>query len=180
MQAISGARAWLGGPSGTAALGAGGRFAPGAVDLREIELFDEALAELPPGDSALRVRSWHARPRTSCAPNPGRARKLADEAAAMARRLGEPEALAAALVGQHAALLHADHAKQRRRLAEALAVAGELGALEMSALGRHWLLYDLAELGELDEARRRHGELELLAADLQQPLYRRGARGGAY
>ena len=40
-----------------AALGAGGRFyAPGAIDLREIELFDEALAELPPGDSALRVR----------------------------------------------------------------------------------------------------------------------------
>jgi len=51
-------------------------------------------------------------------------------------------------------------------------VAGELRALEMSALGRHWLLYDLAELGVLDEARRRHGELELLAADLQQPLYR--------
>ena len=76
-------------------------------------------------------------------------------------------------MGLHAALLHADHAEQRRRLAEeALAVAGELGAPEMSALGRHWLLYDLAELGELDEARRRHGELELLAADLQQPLYR--------
>ena len=113
-----------------AALGAGGRFyAPGAIDLREIELFDEALAELPPGDSALRVRLG----------TPGReprvrrtqvARAMADEAAAMARRLGEPEALAAALVGQHAALLHADHAKQRRRLAEeALAVAGELGAL---------------------------------------------------
>ena len=41
-----------------------------------------------------------------------------------------------------------------------------------AALGRHWLLYDLAELGELDEARQRHGELELLAADLRQPLYR--------
>jgi len=76
-------------------------------------------------------------------------------------------------VGQHAALLHADHAKERRRLAEeALAVAGELGTLEMSALGRHWLLYDLAELGDLETAWRRHGELELLAADLRQPLYK--------
>ena len=61
----------------------------------------------------------------------------------------------------------------RRRLAEeTLAVAGELGEVETCALGRHWLLYDLAELGELDEAWRRHGELELLAVDLQQPLYR--------
>ena len=157
-----------------AALGAGGRFyAPGAIDLREIELFDEALAELPPGDSALRVRLLARQAENLvCAEPRSRARELADEAAAMARRLGEPEALAAALVGQHAALLHADHAKQRRRLAaEALAVAGELGALEMAALGRHWLLYDLAELGELEEAWRRHGELELLAADLRQPLY---------
>ena len=161
-----------------AALGAGGRFyAPGAIDLREIELFDEALTVLPPGDSALRVRLLARQAENLvCAEPRSRAREPADEAVAMARRLGEPEALAAALVGQHAALLHADHAKQRRRLAEeALAVAGELGALEMSALGRHWLLYDLAELGELAEAWRRHGELELLAADLRQPLYRHAA-----
>jgi hypothetical protein len=158
-----------------AALGAGGRFyAPGAIDLREIALFDEALAELPPGDSALRVRLLARQAENLvCAAPSSRARELANEAVTMARRLGEPEALAAALVGQHAALLHSDHANERRRLAEeALAVAGELGAPEMSALGRHWLLYDLAELGELDEARQRHRELELLAADLRQPLYR--------
>ena len=35
-------------------------------------------------------------------------------------------------------------------------MAGELGDVETCALGRHWLLYDLAELGELDEAWRRH------------------------
>ena len=158
-----------------AALGAGGRFyAPGAVDRPEIELLDEALAGLPPGDSALRVRVLARQAENLVFAEPAaRAGELANEARDMARRLGEPEPLAAALMGLHAALLHADHAKERRRLAaEALAVAGELRALEMSALGRHWLLYDLAELGVLDEARRRHGELELLAADLQQPLYR--------
>ena len=42
-------------------------------------------------------------------------------------------------------------------------MAGELSDAELGALARHWLLYDLAELGELDEARRRHDELERVA-----------------
>ncbi len=54
-------------------------------------------------------------------------------------------------------------------------MAGELGASELAALERHWLLYDLTELGELAEATRRHAELERLAAGLQQPLYRHSA-----
>ena len=104
---------------------------------------------------------------------PERAGELAAEAIGMARRLGEAGALAAALMGRHAALLHAEHAHERRRVGEqALALAGELGALELGALGRHWLLYDLAEMGELDEARRRQAELDQLADELQQPLYR--------
>jgi tetratricopeptide (TPR) repeat protein len=161
-----------------AALGAGGRFyAPGAVDVPEIELLDEALAGLPAGDSALRVRVLARQAENLvCAEPTARARALAGEALDTARRLGEPEPLTAALMGLHAALLHVDHADERRRLAEeALAVAGELGAVETSALGRHWLLYDLTELGQLDEAWRRHVELELLAGELQQPLYRHAA-----
>ena len=164
-----------------AALGAGGRFyAPGATDLPEIEVLDEALAELPAGDSALRVRLLARQAENLVSAEPAaRTRELADEAVDMARRIGEPAALATALMGLHAALLHADHAQERRRLAEeALAVAGELGGVEMSALGRHWLLYDLAELGKLDEAWRRHGELERLAVDLQQPLYRHSSLVG--
>ena len=94
----------------------------------------------------------------------------------MARRLGEPYALAVALMARHAALLHVRHAEERRRMCEeALAVTGELRALELEALGRHWLLYDLVELGELDEARRRHAELKGLSAELQQPLYHHSA-----
>ena len=66
----------------------------------------------------------------------------------MARRIGEPQALAAALEGRHAALLHAEHAHERRRVAEeTLALAGELGASELAALERHWLLYDLDRAG---------------------------------
>ena len=79
-------------------------------------------------------------------------------------------------MGRHAALLHVEHAAERRRVGEELlAVAGELVDAEMGALTRHWLLYDLAELGELDHARARHAELERVAAELQQPLYRHAA-----
>jgi tetratricopeptide (TPR) repeat protein len=102
-----------------------------------------------------------------------RALRLATEAVEMARRLGEASALAAALMGRHAGLLHAEHGDERRRVGEqALALAGELEPLELAALARHWLLYDLAELGDLEEAERRQAELDQLAEELQQPLYR--------
>jgi hypothetical protein len=158
-----------------AALGAGGRFyAPVDPDFDYIDLLEEVLTALEPGDSTLRVRLLARLAENLVLVAPAdRASTAAGEAVDMARRLGEPGALAAALMGRHAALLHVEHATERRRLGEeALALAGELGALELGALARHWLLYDLAELGELDEARRRYAELELLAAELQQPLYR--------
>jgi AAA ATPase domain len=158
-----------------AALGVGGRFyAPGTTDCAYVELLEEALATVEPGDSALRVRVLSRLAENLVfAPPPERAGELARDAVEMARRLGEPDALAAALMARHAALLHARHAPERLRIGEqALALAGELGVLEMAALGRHWLLFDLAELGDLDEARRRHAELAGIAAELQQPLYR--------
>jgi AAA ATPase domain len=158
-----------------AALGAGGRFyAPGTTDEAYIALLEEALAALEPGDSVLRVRLLaRLAEQLVFAPPPERAGERAAEALDMARRLGEAGALTAALMGRHAALLHAEHARERRRDGErALALAGELGTLELGALTRHWLLYDLAELGDFEEARRRHAELERIADELQQPLYR--------
>ena len=158
-----------------AVLGAGGRFyAPGATDDAYIDLLEEALAALEPGDSVLRVQLLaRLAEKLVFAEPPERAGELAAEAIDMARRLGEAGALAAALMGRHAVLLHTEHAAERRRVGEqALALAGELGALELGALGRHWLLYDLAELGELKEARRCQAELDLIADELQQPLYR--------
>ena len=160
-----------------AALGAGGRFyAPVATDFGYTGLLDEVLVALGPADCALRVRVLARLAENLVLAQPAEARKLADEALGMARRLGEPSALAAALMGRHAALLFVEYAPERRRVGEELvAVAGELDDPELAALARHWLLYDLAELGELEEAHRRHRELERLAAELQQPLYRHSA-----
>jgi len=161
-----------------AVLGAGGRFyAPGATDRAYIDLLEEALAALEPGDSTLRVRLLARLAENLVFEQPlVQAAARAADAVGMARRLGEPYALAVALMARHAGLLHARHAEERRRLCEeALAVAGELRAAELDALGRHWLLYDLVELGELDEARRRHSELKRLSAELQQPLYNHSA-----
>ena len=158
-----------------AVLGAGGRFyAPGDTDDPYIELLEEALAALEPGDSVLRVQLLaRLAEKLVFAQPPERAAELADKASGMARRLGEASGLAAALMARHASLLHAEHTLERRRIGErALALAGELGDLELGALGRHWLLYDLAEMGDLDEARRRQTELEQLAQELRQPLYR--------
>ena len=158
-----------------AALGAGGRFyAPAAPDLAYADLLEQVLTALGPGDSALRVRLLARLAENLVFAEPSmRALERADEALAMARRLAEPTALAAALLGRHAALLDVAHAAERRRAGEEmLAVAGELEDPELGALARHWLLYDHAELGELEHARRRHAELERIAAALQQPLYK--------
>jgi hypothetical protein len=161
-----------------AALGAGGRFyAPGSTDLAYTKLLDEVLGALEPGGSALRVRVLARLAENLIFAQPEqRARQLASEAVDMARRIGEPDALAAALMGCHASLLHVEYAEERRRIGdETVALAGELEAPELAALARHWLLYDLAELGELDEARSRQAELDRLAEELQQPLYRHSA-----
>jgi DNA-binding SARP family transcriptional activator len=161
-----------------AALGAGGRYyAPGVPDRPYVALLEEALAALEPADSALRVRLLARLAENLVFLEDGdRATMTAGQAQAMARRIGEPGPLAAALMSLHAAQQHVAYAADRRRLAEeALALAGELEDDELAALGRHWLVYDLVELGELAEARRRWAELRTLAEKLRQPLYHHSA-----
>ena len=161
-----------------AALGAGGRYyAPGIPDMPYVALLEEALAALEPDDSALRARLL-ARLAENLVFLEQRDRAIltAGEAQAMARRIGEPAALAAALMSMHAAHQHIAYAAERHRLAEeAIALAAELDDDELAALARHWLVFDLIELGDLVDARRRWTELELLADHLRQPLYRHSA-----
>ena len=179
VQAAEAARR-LGSPErlAAAALGAGGRFyAPVAADPAYRALVEEALTALEESDSPVRARLLTRLAENVAVAEPGeRARAHGEAAVAMARRLGDDDALAAALMGLHAALLDAGHAGERRAAAEeALTLARGSDSLEATALTTHWLLYDLFELGELDEARRRLAELERVAGELQQPLYRHSA-----
>jgi DNA-binding SARP family transcriptional activator len=157
-----------------AALGASGRcYAPVAVDHASIRLLSEALDRLASTDTALRSRVMgRLAESTSLAEPAGRATEVAADALAMARRAGDAGATAAALMSLHTTLLHAEHAEQRERIAaQAHDAAIAAGARELAALADHWILYDLFELGRLDEVDRRQAELDQLAHELQQPLF---------
>ena len=81
--------------------------------------------------------------------DPARRTALADEAVAIARRLGDPAALAAALNAQRVARWDLDHLAQRRAISEelvAVAVAAGDGLAELQ--GRNWLVVDLIDAGE--------------------------------
>jgi hypothetical protein len=70
----------------------------GEVDTAAVALLEEALAVLPVVDSPLRARALALLgARLAAAARSSRSERLVDEAAAMARRLGDPETLAFAL-----------------------------------------------------------------------------------
>ena len=162
-----------------AVLGAGGRFyMPTARDAAYVERLEQALAALGdtrraaaraaagPARRAPRARATPATARSDSAPRRWRWRA----------RGGDAGALAAALMGRHAALLDIDHVDERLALIdEALAVAERLEAGELVALALHWRIYDLVELGESPRPGARYERLQALAHELHQPLYSHAA-----
>ena len=161
-----------------AVLGAGGRlYMPTARDTAYVGRLEAALAALGEADGPLRARLLaRLAEHLALADTGDRAARLGAEAVAMARRTGDAGALAAALLGRHAALLDIDHVDERLAVIdEALAVAERLEAGELVALALHWRIYDLVELGEIEAARRAHIRLEALAHELHQPLYSHAA-----
>ncbi len=138
-----------------------------------IELIEEALEALPPGDGAVRAelmaRLAHALHFTD---PEGRAVGLSRDALEMARRTGERAALLAVLPARHAILLHAAHIGERLALAgEWLKLAEEAGHRHEKALALNWYIYDLIESGNEAGATRAHRELVELAEQLRQPQY---------
>jgi len=161
-----------------AVLGAGGRFyVPRGLDEDYVARLEEALARLDPAPSGLRARLLGrlAEHLSLTAPD-DRPRRLGEEAVAVARASGDDDALIDAVMALHAALLGFEHLDERLPLIdEAIALTRRLHSAERSALAHHWRLYDLAEAGELEEARRTHAALAALAGELGQPLYRHSA-----
>ena len=157
-----------------AALGFGGRwYDVGTVDEPLVALLEEALAALPPQDGPVRARLLARLADAQHFSSEERSVALSAQAIAMARRLGDEDALIHALAGRHTALLHCDHLDERLAVGEewlTLATAAEHGDVRAQAL--HWRIFDLVELGDMDAARRHHSELSELAERLRQPLYR--------
>lgn len=160
---------------GAAVLGMTGRFyEAGVADPETIAQVEGALDALPETDSTLRARllarladSLHV------AADEERRSEISAEAVTMARRLGDPDTLAVTLLARHSALLHIDHLDERLEIAsEQLRLARERRRTEMLAMGLHWRIFDLLELGDGQAARRDEAELAAVAADLRQPLYR--------
>src|SRR5262249_55072592 len=78
----------------------------GVVDTTEVQLLETALHAVGPEDSAVRARLLLGLSRALLAEaDPTRRRGLLEEALAVAQRVGDPGALATALLGKHFALL---------------------------------------------------------------------------
>jgi hypothetical protein len=135
-----------------AALGLTGGAAGFEVDLGDpdrVEPLEQALAALPDADSALRS-TVAARLSVALAFTAGepRRRDLADTAVAMARRIGDPRALAVALAARCDALAGPDHVSARHRMAEEIVTAARTaGDRTLELLGRRMQVVALAEAG---------------------------------
>ena len=144
------------------------------ADAEALALCDEALARLPAEDSALRVRVLsRAAVEHSASDAAAFAGAASADAVAMARRLGEPAALAHALSAQHAVFW------RYGQRGESLAVATELAALgsvtgdaDLLAQGRTWRLFDHMLAGDPVAFDEELAAFTPLAESLRRPRYR--------
>jgi predicted ATPase/DNA-binding CsgD family transcriptional regulator len=126
----------------------------GIVDPIEVGLLEEALVALGENDSRLRARVLARLARALLStPQLDRRLQLSQEAVALARRLGDPATLAAALYDRHLAIWGADQpalAGERLAMAtEVVDLAERTGDWAMALRGRGLRRTDLLELGDL-------------------------------
>jgi DNA-binding SARP family transcriptional activator len=156
-----------------AATGYGGRimYARAGDDDRLVPLLEEGLAALADEDVELRARLL-ARLAGALRDEPARDRRdrLSREAVELARRTGNPTALAYALDGRAAAIMAPD------TVAECLAVGTELREVGERigdiAVQGHWprMIVQLL-VGEVDDAEATLDEMTRIAEELRQPVH---------
>jgi len=137
-----------------AALGLGTEFTAGIVDQVEVDLLEAALRALPDADGLLRARVLARLAKALLfSPAAGRRLALSGQAAAMARRLGDPATLAAVLYDRHLAIWgspEAEVAGERLAIAtEVVRLAEAIGDREMALRGRGLRRSDLLEQGDI-------------------------------
>ena len=145
----------------------------GAYKGRLLSLLERALDGVGDGDSPLRVRLLgHLAEELLWTGQDERRARLSREAVEMARRLGNPEALAAALCSRCLTVWSPDHLDERLAVcAEIVELAEAMGSRELALFGHHYLFVAQLETGDTDAAGATLDRFELLAEELRQPLY---------
>lgn len=158
-----------------AALGYSGPWSElGRTSALHLDLLEEALAMIEPGDSSLRalLMSRFARELTFTVRQGERA-GLAAQALAMAQRLRDPDTLAEVVAAWR--FVSCDPTTLEERLAmstRVMRLAERKRRREMALRARSWRLVDLLELGEIARVKSELARCARLADELRQPLYR--------
>ena len=160
-----------------AGLGLGLEITSGIVDPVQVGLLEEALAALDEADSPLRARVLAGLARALVStPQAERRLALSEDAVRMARRLGDPATLAAALFGRHLAIWGSERAEvtgERLAIAtEAVGLAEQIGDRAMALRGRGLRRIDLLELGDVAGYDADLAAAERAAEELRQLRYR--------
>src|SRR5438034_379419 len=143
------------------------------VDQPRIELLEEALHRPGGGDPGPRVQLL-ARLAINLywAPQPERVLALSEEALTLARRLGDPCQLAAALRARLIALWRPETAEERLAIADEIVTLGQrTGDRELSLLGHRFRIVGFLERGDVVAADREIEAWAQIAGELRQPLH---------
>jgi tetratricopeptide (TPR) repeat protein len=160
-------------PLARAALGLGSEVTALVVDEPQVRLLEEALEALDAGDGVLRARVL-ARLARALVFTPALARRaaLSEQAVAMARRVGDPNTLAAALYDRHLAVWGPDNPADRLAIAaEVIELAERCGDRALALQGRGLRTADLLELGDQPALRAEIEAYERAATELRQLHY---------
>lgn len=148
-------------------------FTAGVVDQAEIRLLERALDALPEVDHPLRARVL-ARLAKALLFTPATARRaeLSEAAAGMARRAGDPVALAAVLYDRHVAIWGGANVDERLAIAsEVVELAARNGDEELSLQGRALRMGNLLELGDITAMQAEIEAYDSITTRLRLPAY---------
>jgi eukaryotic-like serine/threonine-protein kinase len=146
----------------------------GVIDEPQIALVEDALAAIGDDDSAVRSELLSALAQALYwIDAAGRSAELGLESLEMARRVGDPKALATALTRRQFMSAISPEATQQRLVEseEMHALAKRLGDLELELRAHVYRLRDYLELGDIPAVDRELAAYERLAGELRQPQF---------
>jgi class 3 adenylate cyclase/tetratricopeptide (TPR) repeat protein len=146
----------------------------GGVDADRVAALEAALAAVPATDDPVRARLLSTLAlELTFSPDRDRRLSIADAAAAMARRAGDPEALAHVLIAGFVATLRPETLRDRLAdAAELVEIAPSLADPAQRTRALFMAYRTTSVVGRMEEARALLGAAETLAIELGQPTLR--------